>query len=159
MNTILRLRLVLAVLAALGCVQCSSTPQSRIEKNPGLFLKLNARDRQLVQSGSVREGMSRDAVFLAWGRPDSVSVGANRGRQKESWTYFGQRPIRTMSMNMGFGFGGFGGFYPYGWGPYGWGYPSPYWGGGGQSVTYVPYTAGQVDFSSGRVSHWETTSR
>ncbi len=99
--------------------------------------------------------MGRDAVFLAWGRPDSVSVGANRGRQTESWTYFGQRPVRTITMNMGFGFGGFS---PYAWGPYGWGYPYPYWG-GGPAVTYVPYTAGLVEFSGGRVNHWTSTSR
>ncbi len=154
------IRLCLAVIAALFFVQCSSTPKTRIEKNPQMFAKLNAQDRNLVSKGVIREGMTRDAVFLAWGRPDSVSVGVNRGRAGESWTYEGQRPVRSMNMNMGFGFGGFGG-YGYGglggFGPFGYGgYPMM---GTGTSVTYIPYTAGVADFVGGRVVSWKSTAR
>lgn len=159
MKTKLLLRWVLALITSLAFTQCASTPQSRIENNPQLFNQLTAKDRELVTKGVIREGMSRDAVFLSWGRPDSVSVGTSRGRETESWTYIGQRPVRTMNMNMGFGFGGFGGMSPYGFGPYGgFGYPYSYWG-GGPAVTYLPYTAGVVDFSNGRVSRWMATSR
>lgn len=156
------LRTCLAVLAAFFFVQCSSTPQTRIEKNPQMAAKLSAKDRQLVSHGLIREGMTRDAVFLAWGRPDAVSVGINRGRESENWTYEGQRPIRSMNMNMGFGYGGFGyggfgGFGPYGYGPYGYG-GYPMWG-GGSTVTYIPYTAGTADFVGGRVVSWKSTAR
>ena len=100
------LRFSLGLLAALLLVQCaSSTPQTRIHRNPQLYANLSTRDRQLVNSGVIREGMTRDAVFLAWGRPDSVTAGTNRGRETENWTYVGQRPVRTMSMSMGMGFG------------------------------------------------------
>jgi len=154
------IRLCLAVIAALFFVQCSSTPRTRIEKNPQMFAKLNAQDRNLVYKGLIREGMTRDAVFLAWGRPDSVSVGVNRGRESETWTFEGQRPIRSMSMNMGFGYGGFGGF-GYGglggFGPFGYGgYPMM---GSGTAVTYIPYTAGVADFVGGRVVSWKSTAR
>jgi hypothetical protein len=154
------IRLSLAVIAALFFVQCSSTPKTRIEKNPQMFAKLNAQDRNLVYKGLIREGMTRDAVFLAWGRPDSVSIGVNRGRESETWTFEGQRPIRSMSMNMGFGYGGFGGF-GYGglsgFGPFGYGgYPMM---GTGTSVTYIPYTAGVADFVGGRVVSWKSTAR
>ena len=154
------IRLCLAVIAALFFVQCSSTPKTRIEKNPQMFAKLNAQDRNLVYKGLIREGMTRDAVFLAWGRPDSVSVGVNRGRESETWTFDGQRPIRSMSMNMGFGYGGFGGF-GYGglggFGPFGYGgYPMM---GTGTAVTYIPYTAGVADFVGGRVVSWKSTAR
>ena len=154
------IRLCLAVIAALFFVQCSSTPKTRIEKNPQMFAKLNAQDRNLVYKGLIREGMTRDAVFLAWGRPDSVSVGVNRGRESETWTFEGQRPIRSMSMNMGFGYGGFGGF-GYGglggFGPFGYGgYPMM---GTGTAVTYIPYTAGVADFVGGRVVSWKSTAR
>ena len=150
------LRFSLGLLAALLLVQCaSSTPQTRIQRNPQLYANLSTRDRQLVNRGVIREGMTRDAVFLAWGRPDSVTAGTNRGRETESWTYVGQRPVRTMSMSMGMGFGyggfGYGGFGPYGMGGY------PYMG-GGPSVMYVPYTAGVVEFSSGRVVRWAATA-
>ncbi len=159
------LRLCLAVVIATFFVQCASTPQTRIEKNPEMFSKLSAKDRQLISHGLIREGMTRDAVFLAWGRPDTVSVGVNRGRQSENWTYEGQRPVRSMSMNMGFGYGGFGyGGYGYGgyggfggFGPYGYG-GYPMWG-GGSAVTYIPYTAGTADFVGGRVVSWKSTAR
>ncbi len=156
------LRFCLALVAALFFVQCSSTPKTRIEKNPQMFAKLSAHDRQLVTHGLIREGMERDAVFLAWGRPTAVSVGVNRGRESENWTYEGQRPIRSMSTSMGFGYGGFGygGFgYPGfgGFGPYGYGgYPMM---GSGTSVTYIPYTAGTADFVGGRVVSWRSTAR
>ncbi len=157
MKTPLFIRLSMAVIAATLLVQCSSTPKTRIEKNPQMFANLSAADRQIVSSGHIREGMGRDAVFLAWGRPDSVSIGTNRGRESEVWNYEGQRPIRSMSTSMGFGYGGFG----YGgWGPYGYGglggYPMM---GTGTSVTYMPYNAGEVGFVAGRVVNWKATKR
>lgn len=165
MKTPLIPRLLLAVIATALFTQCSSTPTTRIEKNPQMYGKLSAKDQHLVTHGLIHEGMTRDAVFLAWGRPDSVSVGVNRGRESENWTYEGQRPIRSMSMNMGFGYGGgFGGYGPYGfggWGPYGFGgggYGFPY-GGSGTSVTYIPYTSGTADFVNGRVVSWKSTKR
>ena len=104
--------------------------------------------------------MTRDAVFLAWGRPDSVAVGVSRGRESESWTYEGQRPVRSMSLGMGLGFGSYGGFGPYGyggWGPYGFG-GFPYYG-GGSAVTYIPYTSGVAEFVGGRVVSWKSIKR
>lgn len=157
MKTPFFIRLCLAVIVSTCFVQCASTPKTRIEKNPQMFAKLNARDRQIVSSGHIREGMTRDAVFLAWGRPDSVSIGTNRGRETEVWTFEGQRPIRSMSMNMGFGYGGFGFG---GWGPYGYGGLSGYpFMGTGSTVTYIPYTAGVAEFAGGRVVSWKATAR
>ncbi len=162
MKTLSLLRLGLAVIATAFLVQCSSTPQTRIQKNSAMYGQLNSRDQQLVAGGLIREGMTRDAVFLAWGRPDSMSYGVNRGRQSENWVYEGQRPVRSVSMNMGIGFGGFGG----GWGPYGyggWGGPYGYGGfpyyGGGTAVTYIPYTAGVAEFGNGRVVSWKSVRR
>ncbi|WP_395718391.1 hypothetical protein [Prosthecobacter sp.] len=153
MKTILRL--FFGLLTALTLSQCaSSTPQTRIERNPQLFTRLSAKDRQLVTSGVIREGMTRDAVFLAWGRPDRVSVGTSRGKEIEAWTYVGERPVRTLNMGVGFGYGAWN---PYWGGPWGWGGPG-FWG-GGPSVTYVPYTAGVVEFTNGRVTRWMASPR
>lgn len=148
-------RVLLGLLtAALLCNCASSTPKTRVERNPQLFSQLSAKDRALVMSGVIREGMTHDAVFLAWGRPDRVTVGTDRGKERELWTYVGQQPIRTMNMSMGFGYGGFGygGFGPYGYGGF------PYYG-GGPSVTYIPYTAGVAEFSGGRVTRWQASRR
>jgi hypothetical protein len=161
MKTSFVLRLCLAAVTALFFVQCSSTPRTRIEKNPQMFSQLSAKDRHLVTHGLISEGMTRNAVFLAWGRPDSVSVGVNRGRESENWTYEGQRPVRSVNMTMGFGYGGLGGWGPYGyggWGPYGFGGGYPMLG-GGSGVTYIPYTAGTVDFVNGRVVSWKSIKR
>lgn len=147
------IRLGLGLITAVLLSQCASTPQSRIQDNPQLFAQLSSRDRELVSRGAIREGMTRNGVFLAWGRPGSVAVGSSNGKNLERWTYVGQRPVNTFGMGMGFGYGGFGFG---GWGPYGWGYP--YWG-GGPTVTYVPYTAGVVEFTSGRVSRWMASPR
>lgn len=162
MKTLSLLRIGLAVIATAFLVQCSSTPQTRIQKNSQMYGRLSSRDQHLVTHGLIREGMTRDAVFLAWGRPDSVSYGVNRGRESEMWTYEGQRPVRSMSMNVGFGFGGFGGggWGPYGyggWGPYGFG-GFPYYG-GGTTTTYIPYTAGVAEFVNGRVVSWKSVRR
>lgn len=152
-------RLCTGLIAVLLLSQCAATPQSRIERNPQLYGQLAARDQQLVTRGTIREGMTRDAVYLAWGRPDRVAVGSARHRTVESWTYLGQQPVSTM--NMGYGWGaGLGSWGPYwGGGPWGWsrgGYG--YWG-GGPSITYVPYTQAVVEFTSGRVSRYLTTPR
>jgi outer membrane protein assembly factor BamE (lipoprotein component of BamABCDE complex) len=148
------LRFSLSLLTVLTLCQCAtSTPQSRIERNPQIFSRLGAKDRELVTSGVIREGMTQDAVFLAWGSPDRVSAGRSRGKDIESWYYVSERPVRTFNMNMGFGYGAWS---PY-WGPAGWG-GYPYWG-GGPSMTYVPYTTGVVEFTSGCVTSWMATPR
>jgi hypothetical protein len=135
----------------------SNSPQSRIESNPQLFNKLSAKDRELVTQGMIREGMTKDGVFLAWGAPDQTAAGRKNGREIEEWTYVGQRPVRTMSMNMGFGYGWGGGPWGWGGGPWGWG---PGWGPGwGTDVIYVPYTAGVVGFRSGLVTEWKAARR
>ena len=159
-------RLLLALFAAVLVSSCAnSTPKGRIERNPQLFNALSSKDRDLVYSGTIREGMTRDAVFLAWGAPDETSVGRKGGRDVEQWGYLGQRAVRTNSLNMGwgggfgpysrFGYGGCGGF---GGGPLGYGYGPGFGYGPGMSssVMYIPYTAGTVTFRSGRVSEWKS---
>lgn len=170
MNTSV-LKLCAGLCGALLLSQCVATPQTRIQNNPQLYSQLSSRDRQLVASGSLREGMTRDAVYLAWGQADRVSTGVHKGRAMESWTYLGQRPVTTY--NMGFGLGGGWGGYPYwgagrlgygwagglgGWGGWGGGWGSPYWG-GGPMVTYIPYTQAVVEFTNGRVTSWMAAPR
>lgn len=152
---------LLAACAAVLLASCASTPQKRIDNNPQMFNALSSKDRSLVSRGVIREGMNRDAVFLAWGAPDQTTMGRKNGRQTEQWAYMGQRPVRTMSMGfgMGYGYGGFGpwgyGGGPWGYGPWGygpWGYGGPGW---NSNVVYVPYTAGTVGFTNGRVTEWQ----
>jgi hypothetical protein len=64
-----------------------STPQTRISEHPDLYQTLSHRDQALVSQGQIRIGMSRTAVWLAWGSPDRKIVG-NMGRgPRETWIY------------------------------------------------------------------------
>lgn len=98
-----------------------STPENRISEHPEMYQTLSPKDQALVTSGHIRTGMSKNAVFLAWGSPDQKTEGAMHGRATESWVYFA-------TDSAGYGYGGYG--YPYGgygyggYGP-GFGYGQP----------------------------------
>ena len=64
-----------------------STPQTRISEHPDLYQSLSARDQALVSQGQIRTGMSRTAVWLAWGSPDRKVVGNMGAGRGETWAY------------------------------------------------------------------------
>jgi hypothetical protein len=99
-----------------GC----STPESRISDHRDLYDSLPARQQQLVAQGQIAGGMSRNAVWLAWGAPEQRVNGYARGNTTENWVYY---TTTTYPYGYGYGYGGFG------YGPYGYGYPG-FWGGG-----------------------------
>ena len=71
---------------ALILTSCS-TPQTRISEHPDLYQSLSHRDQALVNQGQIRIGMSRTAVWLAWGSPDRKIVGNMGGGPTETWVY------------------------------------------------------------------------
>jgi hypothetical protein len=71
---------------ALVLTSCS-TIESRISEHPEIYRNLSSRDQSLVNQGQIRYGMSRNAVWLAWGSPDSKVIGNMRGRSTETWIY------------------------------------------------------------------------
>jgi hypothetical protein len=66
-----------------GC----STPETRISEHPDLYQSLSHRDQALVSQGQIRIGMSRTAVWLAWGSADQKIVGNMGGGPTETWIY------------------------------------------------------------------------
>lgn len=140
----LPINLILIALSSVFFASCgSSTPQARIEKDPARYGKLTAKDKAMVDAGEIRSGMSQDAVYLAWGRPNSVAKGGAGSSTTERWIYTGQTPVWSNQFDVGYGggygrCGGYGPFYSY-----------------GPTIAYVPYTAGVVHFTNGRVSKWE----
>jgi hypothetical protein len=82
-------RALLAGIATLllGFLASCSTVQSRIQDDPQTFASLSPADQVLVRQRSIREGMSRSAVYLAWGRPDRVRYGSRAGVPFETWIY------------------------------------------------------------------------
>lgn len=98
--------------SALVLTSCSTT-ETRISNHPEVFQRLSAQDQDLVRQGKIRDGMSQDAVWIAWGTPDQKGTGIARHRAVETWIYneytYANAP------------------YPYPYGPYGYG---GYYGGG-----------------------------
>ena len=103
------LPLVLCAAAGFFLTSCAST-QERASSRPAAFSRLSARDKQLVLDGQVREGMGKDAVFIAWGAPDRVFQGRAQGKPFESWVYVTQRT--TPAQAGPFYYGPFLGLYP-----------------------------------------------
>jgi hypothetical protein len=102
------LRALTLVLSASAIVLTScSTPETRISDHPEIFQTLSPRDQELVKAGKIREGMSQDAVWLAWGIPDQKATGVAHGKSVETWIYneyyYANSP------------------YPYPYGPFGYG--------------------------------------
>jgi len=107
---------VLGIAALVLILTCCSTPQTRISDHPDLYQSLSSRDQALVSQGQIRSGMSRSAVWLAWGSPDQKIIANMRGHPTETWiyVYYATYP-----------------YYPY-YGPYG-----PYGPGLGYSLGYT----------------------
>jgi outer membrane protein assembly factor BamE (lipoprotein component of BamABCDE complex) len=135
---------LLATCAACLFANCAttSTPQARIERHPELYAGLPAKQKSAVQSGRLLEGMSKDAVYLAWGRPNGIRQGTSSGKSTEKWRYVGHRPVYTNRVGVGYGYGGYygcnSGYYDF-----------------GHTVDYVPYTAAVVEFRDDEVAGWE----
>lgn len=147
MNTQAAFRAVLLVLLCGGLLSCAtSTPQTRIQRNPALYQGLSPQEQQLVAEGKIAKGMSQGAVFLAWGRPDRVGRWNRTGREVERWFYLGYHPVYVQT----FGFG-------MGWGPYDAWWVDPYWH-TGQVVDWVPHMRRRVEFVDGKVTEWEYRS-
>jgi hypothetical protein len=119
-----------------------STPQTRISEHPEIYQSLSARDQALVGHGQIRIGMSRTAVWLAWGSPDQKIVGKTRAGSNETWlyVYYAAYP-----------------YYPY-YGPW-----DPYF---GAPLLYdpfyysdfppsIPYPGKVVTFANGRVASFQ----
>jgi len=83
---LLRASTLAVALGTLILTSCS-TPETRISEHPDLYQSLSHRDQALVSQGQIRIGMSRTAVWLAWGRTDQRIVGNMGDGPTETWIY------------------------------------------------------------------------
>ena len=94
--------------SALILVSCS-TPQTRISDHPDIYQSLSPNEQALVSQGQIRTGMSRNAVWVAWGSPDRKIVANMRGRPSETWIYISYAtypyPYAYPYYGRGFGYG------------------------------------------------------
>lgn len=106
-----------------------------------MYDMLTPEQKMLVQQGRICEGMSKDAVFLAWGNPNTPPVsGQQDGVSYEKWVYASYQPVMVDSVSVGFGCG-----------------HGPFWHGGGigTSTAYVPRENAWVMFQNNKVTAWE----
>jgi hypothetical protein len=109
-------------LCAAFLVGCAS-PESRIKDSPAVFNALTPEQLDLVKQGKVAPGFSMDAVKLAIGDPDHVTIHTDQNGQHQIWHY-----VTYEDYNGGIIYVGY-------WHRYrGWG--GPYWAGG------IPYYDG-----------------
>jgi hypothetical protein len=140
--------LLAAISAGLLLASCvPSTPQARIERNPGKFAALGAKHQSLVQQGQIARGMPPDAVYLAWGAPSRSFQGYKDGKNTERWDYAGSRPVYTTGFYGSYGYGPYGYRGRYGYSGFGFGM--------GPEVAYIPYRVASVWFVNSRVESWE----
>jgi hypothetical protein len=132
--------LTFAIAAGALLLTSCSTIESRISENPEIYRNLSSRDQALVNQGEIRYGMSRNAVWLAWGSPDFKVIGNMRGHSTETWIYVHYATYP---------------YYPY-YGPYGPGFGffgDPFYDPFYYSLIppSIPYPYKTVTFSNGRV--------
>jgi hypothetical protein len=123
----------LALLAGALILTSCSTPQTRISDHPDFYQTLSQKDQALVNEGQIRIGMSRTAVWLAWGSPDQKIVGNMGGGTTETWLYIYYATY----------------YPPYGpWGYFGDPFYDPFY---YSFVPSIPYAAKAVTFARGKV--------
>jgi hypothetical protein len=86
MKTNLACVILVAALSALGLAGCS-TPATRIKANPEVYERLTPQQQALVQSGQIALGFDAEAVKLALGDPDRISVRTDADGETAIWHY------------------------------------------------------------------------
>lgn len=139
MKTVLNLSLSICAFLLVSCV---SPIVKRIENNPQIYANLSEQHKTMVARGEITEGMSKQAVFIAWGRPDHGVKSSHGGKAYEHWSYSGYQAVQGTSFGFGMGYMGCG-YYE----------PSLYY---EPTVTYLPYEARRVEFLNSKVTSWST---
>lgn len=120
-----RFFLALPALLCMALVSGCDTPESRIQDSPQIFARLTPDQQALVKAGQVGVGFDMDAVKLALGAPNRVTINTDKDGQREVWHYVTYEDSRGIVIYTGYyhywnGWGG-----PRFWGDVGYynGYP------------------------------------
>ncbi|NJN05483.1 MAG: hypothetical protein HC814_02545, partial [Rhodobacteraceae bacterium] len=78
-----------------GCAR--NTIENRKQERYGAYSALPPETRQLVDAGQIKVGMSMDAVYIAWGKPDQVLNSETAETLFITWLYEDTRSSRTIT--------------------------------------------------------------
>ncbi|MDQ2660099.1 MAG: hypothetical protein M3Y03_06735 [Verrucomicrobiota bacterium] len=106
---------ICALGSALFLAGCSTT-ESRIAEKSAAFQQMSQRDQALITQGRIRNGMSQEAVYIAWGAPNQTAEGRHRRSSVETWIYFNTTSGYDSSPFLDGPYAGFGYGYGYGGG-------------------------------------------
>ncbi|HEU5069326.1 MAG TPA: hypothetical protein VFV96_02820 [Verrucomicrobiae bacterium] len=81
------LLLLSAGLLMTGCA--TKTPASRAAERPAAYAALTSTQRELVDQGQIKVGMTTDAVYIAWGKPAQVLQSEDEHGAVTTWLYEG----------------------------------------------------------------------
>ena len=78
-----------AIASLLVCTltQGCSTPSGRSAAKTAALGNLSPAERQVVLNGDIHKGLSKDAVYVAWGSPSKTTVHNTARGPQECWTY------------------------------------------------------------------------
>jgi hypothetical protein len=79
---------LLLALCLSGCA--TSTVDSRKQERAAVYSSLPPDQKQLVDQGRIRVGMTPDAVYIAWGPPAEVLESETPQGHSTIWVYQGQ---------------------------------------------------------------------
>jgi hypothetical protein len=79
--------LLASVLVLTGCQ--SSTVETRRTERQGAYTALPADQRELVDIGQIKVGMTEDAVYIAWGKPAQIITSEDQSGRTTTWLYHG----------------------------------------------------------------------
>lgn len=138
---------LLLLLAVSFLCGCASTIEDRKKERFAAYTQLPGDTQSLVDHGQIKVGMPKDAVYIAWGKPDQTIQSESEQGHNEVWLYYGSSLRPYHYWNYGYGWGP---FYPYYYSPL------PY-----METDYYPvyYVSAEVNFQNDRVVHWRSLPR
>lgn len=79
----------LAVLLLVAGCATTSTIQSREQERAAAYAAFPPATKKLVNQGRIAVGMTPDAVYIAWGKPDEVLQSGDKHGVRTIWVYRG----------------------------------------------------------------------
>lgn len=83
----------ITVLLCCGAILCgcaSNTIEKRRAERITAYETLSPEYQQLVDAGEIKTGMPKDAVYIAWGKPNDITYSEDSHGKLETWLYYGR---------------------------------------------------------------------